>query len=401
MDGTRIAAGVDTHKDKHALCVVDAQGRRMHEAVFPADEAGYSAVAGALGDPAECIAVGIEGAASYGVGLARALKAAGYEVVEVVGPKRRRRPGEAKSDPIDAYRAACVALAGEESFTPKSSDGWVEDVRCLLVAHGAAVKAATAHSNAVDGLLVSAGDGLRKALGRMTLVARMKLLADGGFEGADAPLGQALRALSAMWGAAKDCVAETEGAIESIVSENAPALLAIYGCGPISAASLAVAAGDNPERISSESSFAALCGASPVEASSGKVVRHRLNRGGNRRANCALHRIAICRLQHDERTRVYVDKRMADGKSKKEAIRCLKRYLCREVYRALLHPKEVPALHAHDLRADRTRIGLTQLQVAAMMGVKPARISEIERFPSRHPKLRAEYEDLLSGMAQP
>lgn len=151
----------------------------------------------------------------------------------------------------------------------------------------------------------------------------------------------AMRSLAAVWSESKAVADELEAKIAALVAENAPALLAIFGCGPLSAAILAMAAGDNPDRLGGEAAFASLCGVSPIEASSGKTARHRLNRGGNRQANAALHRIAVVRLRYDERTREYAERKRSEGKSNKETIRCLKRYIAREVYKALLNPKGV------------------------------------------------------------
>lgn len=173
------------------------------------------------------------------------------------------------------------------------------------------------------------------------------------------------------------------------------------GSGGLTAAILAVAAGDNPEKMRSEAAFAALCGASPVEASSGKVRRHRLNQGGNRQANYALGCIASSRMRYDARTRAYVERRTAEGKSKREIKRCLKRYIAREAYRALLHPRDgAPEGRGGELRGIRLALGMTQSEAGASLGVPSARISEIERCARRLPELEAAYEGLLEKMAR-
>ena len=337
-----IAVGIDTHKDTHAVCIVDELGRALGSGEFRADAAGYAMVADAIGDPADCIVVGIEGTASYGAGICRYLRERGYNVAEVLRPKRAgRRPGSPKSDPVDAERAARDALAGIGASVPKSQDGWVEQARGLFVARQACVRTYVSCVNTAKGMLVAAPEGIREkyramaADGMMRSLIRRRTCAD--------PVCQAtydaLRSLACVWRESMAAAEELEARIASLVEENAPSLLAVFGCGPISAASLAIAAGDNPERLRSEAAFASLCGTSPVEASSGRVVRHRLNRGGNRQANAALHRIAIVRLRYDDRTREYAAKKQAEGKSKKEILRCLKRYIAREVYKALLNPK--------------------------------------------------------------
>ena len=338
-----IAVGIDTHKETHTVSIVDELGRALRSAEFRADAVGYAMVAEAIGDPAECIVVGIEGTASYGAGLCRYLRERGYNVVEVLRPKRARsRPGSPKSDPIDAERAARDALAGIGTSVPKSQDGWVEQVRDLFVARQACVRAYVSCVNTAKGMLVAAPEAVRGRYRGMPADETMRSLCRR--RTCPDPIQQAaydaLRSLACVWRESRAAAEELEARIGSLVEENAPALLAVFGCGPISAASLAVAAGDNPDRLRSEGAFASLCGASPVEASSGKTARHRLNRGGNRQANAALHRIAIVRLRYDERTREYAAKKQAEGKSKKEILRCLKRYIAREVYKALLNPKE-------------------------------------------------------------
>lgn len=337
-----IAAGIDTHKDTHSVCVVDELGRTVSAGEFAADAEGYAEIAEAIGDPGECIVVGIEGTASYGAGICRYLRERGYNVAEVLRPKRpKRRPGAPKSDPVDAARAARDALTGNGTSVPKSQDGWVEQVRGLSVARQACVRSYVSCINAAKAMLVSAPEGIRERYRGMAADEMMRALRRK--RTCTDPVQQAvydaLRPLASVWRESKAAADELEARIGAIVTENAPALLAIFGCGPISAASLAIAAGDNPGRLGGEAAFANLCGASPVEASSGKTARHRLNRGGNRQANAALHRIAVVRLRYDDRTREYAERKRSEGKSKKEILRCLKRYIAREVFKALLNPR--------------------------------------------------------------
>ena len=239
-----VFCGVDTHADSHWLCVLDWRGRRVLSRQFPADAAGYEALAGAIA-----------------------------------------AAGEA-----DAERAARAAMSGSGLGTPKSQDGWVDGVRCMLAARSGAVKARTSAINTARSLLTTAPEGLRSRFRGMGGPRLMGELPSVRAEGA---LGAALGALADLWAAARDAALDMERAIEASLEENCPALLAMYGCGPVSAAKLAVAAGDNPGRLRSEASFAAICGACPIPASSGKTVRHRLNRGGDRQANSALHEIAV------------------------------------------------------------------------------------------------------------
>ena len=401
--GGEVAAGVDTHRDEHALCVVDRAGRVLGRGSFPATTAGYDALAEAIGGPTACVAVGVEGTGSYGAGLARRLAELGYEVVEVVRPGRaRRRPGEGKSDPADAERAALDALAGR-GCPPRVGGAWVEALRCRTVARDAAVGESTRAANRARALLVTAPAPVREALsglGTPQLMARCSRRRRGLAE-PERSLWDSLRSLAASWRAARRAAEEHEAAMRAILEEHAPALLAVPGCGAVSAAKLAVAAGGDPGRLSGEAAFASLCGACPVEASSGKVRRHRLNRGGDRQANRALHTIARVRMRCDERTRRYVERRISQGKTRREVERILVRYIAREVYRALSRPapqpEADPARPGREARAERLRLGATQAQAAAALGVASARVSELERGVLLDAGLLARYREWLSS----
>ena len=404
MEGIRgpVIAGVDTHKKEHALCLLDGWGRKVFGGFFPASERGYAAVAEAIGEPESCVVVGIECTMTYGAGLSRYLVSKGYNVVEVLSPeKKKRRPGEDKNDLEDAERAARAAIAGEHTSTPKAGDGWVEALRCLTASRRAAVKASTAAVNAAKGLLVSAPEHVRKQYGKMgnaemmASLSRKRTKKDIVEEG----LFAALRNLALMWTECQKQAGEAEARMEAILKDNAPSLLAINGCGVLTASALAVAAGDNPERMGSKHSFAALCGVSPVDASTGDVKRHRLNRGGNRQANSALYQIVFSRMRHDGRTKAYMEKRKAEGKSRKETIRCLKRYVANEVYRALLNPKDVPEPKGPALRELRISLGLAQREVAPLLHVSQAKVSAIERTVTRSPRLEKRYEEALTQLA--
>lgn len=286
-----VFCGVDTHADSHWLCVLDWRGRKVLSRQFPADAAGYEALAGAIAAAGEPACVAMEGTSSYGAGLTRHLASLGMPVREALSPARmqRRRPGQGKCDEADAERAARAAMSGSKLGTPKSQDGWVDGVRCMLAARSGAVKARTSAINTARSLLTTAPEGLRSRFRGMGGPRLMEELPSVRAEGA---LGAALGALADLWEAARDAALDMERAIEASLEENCPALLAMYGCGPVSAAKLAVAAGDNPGRLRSEASFAAICGACPIPASSGKTVRHRLNRGGHgrRTARCTRSR---------------------------------------------------------------------------------------------------------------
>lgn len=397
-----VVAGVDTHKKEHALCLLDGWGRKVFEGFFPANSKGYSEIAEAIGDPEDCIVVGIECTMSYGAGLCRHLTRKGFNVVEVLHPeKKRRRRGSDKSDPEDAERAARAAVAGRYTSTPKSGDGWVKAARCLMASRKLAVKTCTAAVNVAKGLLTSAPEHIRAKYAEMGVESMMaslsrKRVKENCVEDA---LYASLRSLAGMWLESRKQADEAESRIAELVDENAPALVAIEGCGALTAAALAIAAGDNPERMGGKDSFAALCGTSPVETSSGEVKRHRLNQGGNRQANCALHQIVLSRMKHDERTKAYMEKRKAEGKSSKEVKRCLKRYVANEVYRALMNPLDVPESQGFKLRELRKSLGLSQAEAASMLLTSRTVVSEIECGRKRHLKLEEQYCRALEKLA--
>ncbi len=276
----------------------------------------------------------------WGPGLARYLKAAGIAVMEIERPKRCHLRRNGKSDPIDAERAARSVLADETAGVPKSADGRAEMIRVLRAARRSAVKARSQAANQLQGLRVTAPDELRhrlRGLSTKELVAAAARLRPNN-DPADVHTATkfALRSVARRHEALSGEIAELDAQLDRLVVEAAPGLLALPAVGTDHAATLLVVAGDNPQRLGSEASFASLCGVSPIEASSGKVVRHRLNRGGNRDANRALHMICMVRMGSDRRTREYVARRTAEGKSKREILRCLKRYVAREVYRVLV-----------------------------------------------------------------
>jgi transposase len=340
VDG--VVLGVDTHLDLHVAVALDQLGRRLGELTVPTTTRGYERLlrwAEGFG-PVGC--AGIEGTSSYGAGLARHLKSAGISVMEVERPKRRHRRRNSKSDPIDAEIAARTVLAGEVVGEPKSGDGKVEMIRTLRSARQSAVKARSQAANQLQALLVTAPEKLRHRLRKLPtkeLVATCARFRPGDDpDNVQTATRFALRSVARRHEVLSEEIAELDTQLDRLVAEVAPGLISLPAIGTHHAATLLVMAGDNPQRLKSEASFASLCGVSPVEASSGKVVRHRLNRGGNRYANRALHLICVVRMGSDKRTREYVARRTAEGKSKWEIMRCLKRYIAREVYRILVSP---------------------------------------------------------------
>jgi transposase len=335
-----VVLGVDTHLDFHVAVALDRLGRRLGKVNVPTTPEGYERLlrwAEGFG-PVRC--VGIEGTGSYGAGLARHLKAAGIAVAEVERPKRRHLRRRGKSDPIDAEEAARTVLAGRAAGEPKSGDGRTEMIRALRSARRSAVKARSQAANQLQSFVVTAPEGLRhrlRGLSTKELVAAAARFRPGNDpRNVEAATKLAMRSVARRHEALSEEIAGLDAHLRRLVAEAAPGLISLPAIGTHHAATLLVLAGDNPERLNSEASFASLCGVSPVEASSGKVVRHRLNRGGNRDANRALHMICVVRMGSDERTRRYVSRRTAEGKSKWEIMRCLKRYIAREVYRVLL-----------------------------------------------------------------
>jgi len=343
------------------------------------------------------VRVGVEGTGSYGAGLARHLMAAGVEVVEVNRPNRQlRRQRGGKSDPVDAEAAARAAASGEAVAVPKSADGPVECIRMLLVARRSATKARTQAANQIHSVTVTAPELLKHQLRGLGLKARVRTCArwrPGQEQTTVAYAKKTLRHLARRYRALDAEIDELDVEIRGLCAEANPALLATEGVGPETAAVLLVAAGDNPERMGTEASFAALCGASPIQASSGQRVRHRLNRGGNRRANSALWRIATTRMRTDARTQQYVARRLAEGKNQREIIRCLKRHIAREVYRLITNPPPTP--DCARLRTRRQEAGVTVTQAARALGTHPTRISALELGQDHNHQRATRYQSWL------
>ncbi len=335
-----VFVGVDTHSDAHVAVALDGTGRRLGELAITNDRSGYARLWDWALRFGVLVAAGVEGTGSYGAGLSRFLRARGVSVLEVNRTSRQHRRRHGKHDAADAEAAARQVLAGTASGEPKGADGAAESLRALRIARRSAVKARTQAANQLHALLSTAPDGLREGLRGLPAkhLARKAARFRCGAGPADpaAATKLAMRSVARRYRDLSEEIAALDAHIEALVGEAAPELVALDGVGPDTAAALLIAAGDNPERLRSEAAFAHLCGTAPVSASSGKVVRHRLNPGGNRDVNRALHVVALNRLRRDERTRVYVAKRTSEGKTKREAMRCLKRYIARETYRALL-----------------------------------------------------------------
>jgi transposase len=339
--GLEVIGGVDTHGHTHHAAVLDGLGRKLGDREFPATSAGYRQLLDWVGSHGPIRAVGVEGTGSYGAGLAKVLRAAGISVLEVDRPDRKMRRAKGKSDPLDAYAAAGAVLSERAQASPKTRDGHSEAIRVLRIAHQSAVKARTQTINQIHSVLVCAPAHLRERMAPLSGSALIQALARlrPGATVSDilTATKTTLRYLARRHQALDQEIDELEAQIAPLVAKTAPELLALFGVGTHTAAQLLVTAGDNPERMRSEAAFAHLCGVAPIPASSGRTHRHRLNRGGDRQANKALYMIVLTRLRHDPATRAYAERRTHEGLSKKDIIRCLKRYLAREVYHALTH----------------------------------------------------------------
>jgi transposase len=337
-DPTRVTVGVDTHGDVHVAHAKDQLGRRLDTVSIPSTPTGYRDLLAWARGLGQVAAFGVEGTGSYGAGLARFLREADQVVLEVNRPDRAARRRQGKSDPVDAEAAARAVQAGEVTITPKARDGHVEMLRLLRVARTTAMRARTQAVNALRSLVVTAPAELREQLRGLSTVRLVRVattLDPGSLTSPTAAAMLALRILARRYQALDAEITALDSELDRLTAKAAPRLLALFGVGPDVASALLVAAGDNPERLRSDAAFSMLCGSSPIEASSGKTIRHRLNRGGDRQANAALYRIVIVRLRWHQPTKDYMARRTAEGKSKKEIIRCLKRYVAREVFPVL------------------------------------------------------------------
>ncbi len=332
-----VVGGVDTHKELHVAAIVDQHNRVLGSEYFPTTRHGYKTMLKWMRTFGQLQRVGVECTGSYGAGLLRYLQRAEVEVLEVTAPDKTDRRKRGKDDTMDAENAAHAAFANIRTVTPKSRDGMVESLRVVIVCRKSAVAARRISLQMIQMNIVSAPDELREVLRKMTRMQLIRTLAAWrpdvtDYRNVTSAYRIAFKSLARRYLELHDEIADLDVMIASIVDELAPELIAKNSIGYQSASQLLITAGDNPSRLKSEASFAALCGASPIPASSGQTNRHRLNRGGDRAANSALHIIAIGRLRTEQRTRDYMEKRQADGLSKLEAIRCLKRYIAREVY---------------------------------------------------------------------
>jgi transposase len=330
-----VTGGVDTHLDVHVAAALDEKGTLLGVEFFETTRQGYKKLLGWLEGFGPVALVGVEGTSSYGAGLTRHLHGEGVSVVEVDRPNRQRRRRKGKSDPEDAISAARAAFSGDACGAAKTQDGNVEAIRVIRVARTSARRARTQALNQMRSLISTAPDAIRdelRGLNIYNLVARASSYRPGARRDVVSLTKWTLRSLARRVIELEEEISEYDTVLKGLVHETAPELVGTLGIGTDSAAALLVAAGDNPQRLRSEAAFAHLCGTSPIDASSGKQERHRLNRSGDRQANSALWHIALTRSVYDPRTIEYLERRMREGLTKKEAYRCLKRYIAREVY---------------------------------------------------------------------
>jgi transposase len=338
---TLVVGGVDAHADAHHAAALDQRGALLATKSFPTTTPGYRQLLDWLSGYGQIDAVAVESTGSYAAALVRYLREHEITVVEVNQPHAHTRRRVGKSDPIDAEMAARLFQAGKAKAVPKQTNGIVESIRLLRVARHSAVKSRSAALVQVRDLLVTSPQQLRDQLtcrktlrGKVTVCARLR------------PSGRdlrcpsqaakfALRSTAQRIQALDQEIAALDRELEQLVATAAPRTIQLLGISTGHAGQLLVTAGQNIQRLHGESSFSMLCGASPIPASSGKTTRHRLNYGGDRQANRALHLIAVCRLRYCQPTRAYVQRRTAEGKTQREIMRCLKRYIAREVYNSL------------------------------------------------------------------
>lgn len=338
-----VVLGVDTHRDEHVAAVLSPIGGVIASAAFSATGVGYCEMLDWANSFGVVKRAGVECTGSYGAGLSRHLQAAGIAVTDVNQTDRADRRKRGKTDTLDAEAAARAVISGRATATAKTGDGLVEAIRVMRTARNSAVNAKVKAINQLKAIIIGADPELRDSLaglGAGTLVRRCAELPDPGDDASevDNTVVFTLRLLAQRIIALKAEAYALHIRIRSLVNQRSPTLLEQNGVGPDSAAALLIAVGDNPDRIHNEASFAALCGATPVQASSGMTSRLRLNRGGNRQANAALYRIALSRLRWHQPTITYMQRRLAEGKTRREIIRCLKRYIARQLFTIIATP---------------------------------------------------------------
>ena len=332
---SNVIIGVDTHKHVHVAVAIDDAGQRLGEHRIPVDTVGYRDLERWARSWGRVSSFGIEGTGSYGVGLASFLRRTGHRVIEVNRGDRRARRANGKSDTLDAELAARSVLAGTSCSIPKSAEGLVEMIRQIKVARDNAQKARTSAIVTLKTVVVNAPAEIREqldVLGDKALIEKCAGFRLGKVEGSTSSTKHTLRSLARRWVFLDHEIKEHDKILNELTQGIAPTLRDGFGIGPDTAAELLIVMGDNPDRVRNEACFAKLCGVAPIPVSSGMTNRHRLAWNGHRQANAALYRTTIVRMQHHEPTKAYVARRTEEGLSKKDIIRCLKRFIAREAY---------------------------------------------------------------------
>ena len=342
-DNIQIIGGVDTHQDLHTAAVVSHDGTVLGTESFSTTRAGYRAMLRWFRSHGELLRVGVESTGTYGAGITRHLALSGIPVLEVTGPDPASRRAKGKDDALDAISAAEAARTRRRVQVAKDRSGTVEALRVLRTTRKTAIKCRRAALQQLHNTIVAAPEEVRDQVRNLTRMQGLRTCAAWrpdtvGYRDPVVATKLSLKSLARRILDINDEIAELDRFIVPLVEELAPSLLELEGVGTENAGAVMVAVGDNPDRLRSEASFAMMCGVCPIPASSGKTQRHRLNRGGNRQANSALHMVVVCRMRTDERTRAYVARRTLEGLSKREIMRCLKRYVAREIYRVLTAP---------------------------------------------------------------
>ncbi|KRF12285.1 transposase [Nocardioides sp. Soil797] len=397
LDPGTIFGGIDTHADTIHVAGIDPWGRELGDQEFPTTPVGYRQALAFLTSHGEVTSIGIEGTSSYGLGITRAARAAGLEVFEVIRPERSVRRREGKSDPLDAYQAAQAVLTGRATAAAKAAD--ITGLRALHNARRSAVKARAAAQVQIRQQLVTSPAHVREKYRHLTPGRLIQTLAKCRpslhTELEERLVLTALKSLAQRHQSLSEEIADLDADLTSLIEHSAPHLLHLHGVGNTTAAQLLITVGGNPDRLRSEASFAALCGTAPVPASSGKTTRHRLSRGGDRRANNALHTIALARMRNHPPTKAFVQRQRDRGRSTPEILRILKRAIAREMFKQLTRPHH--DLGVHDLRPARQAKNITLDAAAAAIGVAPITISRTERGLFITPEVVTRYREWLTG----
>lgn len=395
LDPGTVFGGIDTHADTIHVGAIDAWGRELDDAEFPTTPSGYRDALAFLTGLGEVACVGIEGTSSYGMGITRAARDVGLEVFEVIRPERAVRRREGKSDPLDAYQAAHAVLSGRATAAAKTAD--IAALRALHNARRSAVKARAAAQVQIGQQLITSPSAIRekyRALATGRLIPALARCRPGTREDVEERVVlTALKSLAERHQQLSQEITKLDAELTSMIEQTASHLLHLHGVGNITAAQLLITVGGNPDRLRSEASFAALCGTAPVPASSGKTTRHRLSRGGDRRANNALHTIALVRMRSHPPTKAFVQRQRDRGRSTPEIIRILKRAIAREMFKQLTRPHE--GLGIEDLRPARQAKNITLHAAARALGLDPMTISRTERGKFVTPEVVNRYRDWL------